>query len=252
VRNTNRAENINNQLKTLSITTTEGGLALRSYAPLRGEKLAEGDLVWYGISLVTIPDMTEMKVTISASESDYKRIDVNSKVNYTFSSMPGNKAFGKIIKKAPMGIPINHNSKVKRFEITASVDSFDVMPEPGLSAICLVTLKEIPDTIVVPQLAIFEEDSVKYVYIYQNRKFEKQEIILGQYSPKLAVIVAGLTGNEQVSFVKPPSSKISKTIALPDSIKKIYSSPNSGKAVENTLINLQKENTLIKTQRVKN
>jgi len=219
-RDSNRAENINSMLKSMKVVAPESGLALRSGSPFRDEKLVEGDQVWEGIALVTIPDMTEMKVKIFASESDYKRIEVNNKVTYTFSSMPGNKAFGKILLKAPMGVPINRDSKIKHFEITASVDSFDVIPEPGISATCVVTLKEIADTIVVPQLAIFDEDSSKFVFVKARKEFEKKEVLLGENSPKMAIVIAGLQGNEQVSFVRPEASKIAKTVFLPDSLKK--------------------------------
>jgi hypothetical protein len=56
-----------------------------------------------------------MKVMISASEGNYKRINVSDFVEYSFDAMPENKAWGKITKKAPVGQPVSENSKVKFF-----------------------------------------------------------------------------------------------------------------------------------------
>lgn len=201
------------------------GLALREDSRTnRGFKVKEGDQIWRE-PILSIPDLTEMKVIIMASEVDYKRISLNDTVFYTFDAMPGNMAWGKIMKVEPMGQPISWRSKIKEFEITASIDSCKVMPEPGLSANCRVILKQVPDTIVVPQLAIFEEDSIKVVYILDGHKYRKQEVVLGASSPKEAVVVAGLKGNETLAFLKPMRAQITSTELLADSIREKFNSP---------------------------
>jgi len=215
----NRVTDIKSQLEELYIKAPHSGLALRSRSPYTGEKLVAGDNVWSGISVVLMPDQSQMKVIMNVSESDYKRIKVNDRIRYSFSSNPSNSANGKITIKAPVGIPVKDESKVKFFEITASVDSFHVIPEPGISASCTIILTEIPDTIVVPQLAIFDDDSIKVVFVSDHRKFEKREILMGENTPKEAVIIAGLKGDEILSLVRPADSRISSTSYLPDSVK---------------------------------
>jgi hypothetical protein len=228
-RDSTRAASINTMMKEMTIKAPERGLALRSFSPMRDGKIAEGDQTWSEIPLINIPDLTEVKVNIFATETEYKRIELNNKVTYTFNGMPGNKAYGKIIQKAPMGKPLSRNSKVKYFEITASVDSFEVIPEPGISANCIVTVKEVADTIVVPQLAIFEEDSSKFVFVKVNNSFEKREVRLGENSPKQAVITAGLKGDELIALAYPVLSKISKKVALlTDSLDKKSISTENG------------------------
>ena len=214
-----RADRIKERLDNMVLISPQDGLVLRGIAWATGNKVQEGDQGWSGMPVATIPDMTEMKVVIQAPESEYKRIKENDQVLYTFDAMPGNRAWGKILKRAPMGKPINNKSKVKYFEITATVDSFKVIPDLGISANCKVMLAEVTDTVVVPQLAIFDEDSISVVYVKHGHHFEKREVLLGESSPKEAVIIAGLNGDETVSFEKPLSSKIKSTILLPDSLK---------------------------------
>lgn len=218
-RNQNRADRIGERLADLVLIASHDGLVIRGIAWATGNKVQVGDQAWSGMPVATIPDLTEMKVTIQAPESAYKRIHETDKVEYTFDAMPGNRAWGKILKKAPMGKPISGNSKVKYFEITASVDSFDVIPEIGISANSKVILSQIPDTIVVPQLAIFNDDSINVVYVKKGRNFERREIIMGESSPREAVITAGLNGNEQLSYEKPKLIKITSTILIPDSLR---------------------------------
>ncbi|MDA3930266.1 MAG: hypothetical protein PF541_15055 [Prolixibacteraceae bacterium] len=222
----NQVDHIKSILNEMVMLAPQNGMAIRAKSWRSGEKVQEGDEVWGGMPLVKIPDKTEMKVIIQASESNYKRISEGNKVEYTFNAMPGNLAWGSIQKKAPMGKPIKRNSKVKQFEITATVDSFKVIPELGLSANCKVILTEVFDTIVIPQLAIFDEDSIKVVYVKKRKKFEKREILLGESSLKQAVIIAGLNGNEIISFQKPTKTKMKRIVLLPDSLKIVKVEPN--------------------------
>ena len=219
-RNQNRADRIKDQLNDMIMVAAQSGIVMRGIAWATGNKVQEGDQAWGGMPVANIPDLSEMKVTIQAAESVYKRINEGDSLVYTFDAMPGNMAWGKISKKAPMGKPISRNSKVKYFEVTASVDSFKVIPDLGISANCMIVLAELTDTVIVPQLAIFDEDSMNVVYVKTGKHFEKREVLLGASSPKEAVIAAGLSGNEVVTFEKPVTGRIKSTVLLPDSLKK--------------------------------
>lgn len=195
------------------------GIAIRSRLRYTREKIKKGDEVWAGIQVAEIPNSTVVKATIMASETNYKRIALNNRVQFSFDAIPGNSAWGKITKKAAMGQPVSRNSKIREFEISASIDSFITLPEIGISANCKVIIEQITDTVVVPQLAIFDQDSAKVVYIKnKHNAYKQQQVLLGENSPKLAVIIAGLNGNETVSLIKPKASKIYKKAFLPDSV----------------------------------
>jgi len=147
-------------------------------------------------------------------------MNINDRVEFTFDAMPGRVAYGKIIFKAPVGQPIKRNSPVKFFDVEASIDSAQVLPKPGVSATCNIIIQRVKDTIVVPQLAIFEEDSLKMVYIKLDHGYERRQIIIGPSSPKNAVVVSGLSGKESLSIIKPSSAHIKKTTFLPKPVMK--------------------------------
>lgn len=206
-------------LDQLIMLAPQDGMVMRSNSRRSDDKVKEGDEVWGGMPLLDIPDKTRLKVTILASEADYKRINEKDSVVFTFNGMPGNLAWGKIDRKAPMGKPFSRNSKVKVFEITASVDSFKVLPELGLSANCRVILEEVKDTLVIPQLAVFEEDSMKVVYQKEDGRFVRREVLLAENSPKLAVVAFGVAYNNELALQKPASALIRSTVLINDSIK---------------------------------
>ncbi len=218
-RMSNRVQSVEEQLEKLTLKTAKDGLAIRSNSWSTGKKLQVGDPVWGNMPLVNIPEMKEMKVMISASETDYKYINVGDSVCYTFDAMPGNTGTGRILKKAPVGQPKKRDSKVKFFEIEASLDSCPILPEPGFTANCRIILKQVKDTIVIPQIAVFEEDSIKVVYVKKEKGYEMRQISIGLTSPKDAIITTGLKRKETISLSKPSSGLVKEKTLLPDSIK---------------------------------
>lgn len=205
---TSRLESAKKELEGLKLTAPKDGLATRAIHWMTRKKVLPTDPVWNRMPLVIIPELDKMKVLISATEGEYKRIEVNDSVQYSFDAMPNNKAWGKIQKKAPVGQPVKENSKVKMFEIEASMDKSLLIPGPDLTTRCKVVLKHIRDTIVIPQICIFEEDSMKFVYVQKAKTFEKRQITVGTTSVKEAVVTAGLKRNEKIAIVKPANELI--------------------------------------------
>ncbi|MDD4921103.1 MAG: hypothetical protein PHS30_01350 [Bacteroidales bacterium] len=218
-RKESRAKSILESLDMLSLRATHSGMALRAISWYSGEKLQVGDQVWSGMTVVNIPDISEMKVSMKAPEVSYKRMNVNDLVEFSFDAMPGNHAWGKILKKAPIGQPFKKDSKVMFFDMEASMDSSQTLPKPGLTVVCKVILQRLRDTIVVPQIAIFEEDSLKFVYVKRTEGYERRQVLTGVSSPKKAVIAAGLTGKERLSLIKPSSGDVTLKTLLPAKTK---------------------------------
>jgi HlyD family secretion protein len=222
---TNRVQSAKDKLDELTLKANQSGLAVWSDSWLTGEKIKIGDQAWSGMPLIMIPDLKHMKVKMEATETQFKQLNMNDSIEFTFDAMPGKKAWGRITSMTPIGRPISRTSKVKVFDIEASIDSATTLPEPGLSVDCRIFLKRVPNVIVLPQLALFDVDSLKVVYVKKGKHYEQRQVITGTTSPKLAVIVAGLTGKEDVSLIKPPSNRVKHLVRRPDSLVKKYSAP---------------------------
>jgi multidrug efflux pump subunit AcrA (membrane-fusion protein) len=206
----NRLRSAKEKLDALAVKAPQDGLAVRTVNPLTRKKLQVGDPVWHLMPLVNLPEFSAMKVKIEAPEIDYKYINMDDSVIFSFDAMPDNIAGGKIRMKSPVGQPHKEGSKVKFFEIEASIDTTLVMPDPGFTANCRILLKQVKDTLVVPQIAVFEIDSMKVVYVKQKKGFEMRPVSLGLSSPKEAIVASGLQGNEIIALAKPPGRLLKK------------------------------------------
>lgn len=205
-------------LNALVLKSPQKGLAVVAINDMTDRKLAIGDVLWNNMPLISLPVMDKMKMKVLVSERDFKYININDSVRYSFDALHDNIAWGKIQKKIPVGRQISRDSKVKYFEIEASIDSTQTLPDPGFTAVCHIFLKQVPDTIVVPQIAVFEQDSMKVVYVEKSKGFEMRQILIGESSPKESVVTSGLCINERIALSKPAISQIKSEKRLSDSI----------------------------------
>ncbi len=215
---TTPVSSVKKELDEFCLRSPKKGLAIRGVNPRTNNKLEVGDQVWSNLLLVSIPEMNQMKIKILASERDYRYINVGDSISYTFDALENNIAWGKIVNKMPVGVEVKRGSQVKYFEIDASVDSTLMMPDPGFTASCLIMLKQVKDTLTIPQIAIFEQDSMKVVYVERKKGFEMRQILVGESSPKEAVVAKGLFLDESIALSRPKESQVKSRKILSDSI----------------------------------
>jgi hypothetical protein len=103
---------------------------------------------------------------------------------------------------------------VKFFDIEATIDSVLSMPAPGFTANCRIILKEVKDTLVIPLVSIYEEDSLKVVYVKNRKGFEMRQIATGLSSSKEIIVTSGLKEKDEIALTKPVSSSINNKIFL--------------------------------------
>lgn len=207
-------QSIKDQLKQLVLITPKAGMALRGESETGEGKIQEGEEAYPRKPLIIIPDPGQVRIKIQASETAYKRLALGQEVEYTFDAMPENYAYGSIVMKSPRGYTLNRNSRAKFFDVLASLDSSLQIPSAGLSANCRVFLNYLPDTVAVPIISVFQEDSMSVVYVKKGSGFVRQEVGVALQSSKEAVIACGLQGGEDIAMLQPPKSKIKAEILL--------------------------------------
>ncbi len=202
----NQVDRLEWQLGTLILTADVEGIVVYARSWQSGVKVREGDVVWADMPIIQIPDLSRMHVKMQVSESVYKRLVIDQAVTHSVDAYPDIILTGRIKYKAPVGKPVKRDSEVKIFEVTASIDSLSVEIQPGLAVTCDVLVNSIQDTIVVPVVTLFDQDSIKVVYVAENNGFIEKEISVSEYNNTEAVIKSGLKGNEILALVRPPAS----------------------------------------------
>ena len=213
----NQQENLVDQAKAkldkLTITSNIDGIVIYCKSWTSGTKLREGDITWGNLPIIEIPDLSAMQVKLGVNEADYKRLANDQSLEIAVDAFPEIELTGKIKFKAPVGKSVKENSEVKVFEVIVTLDSSSLNLQPGLGLTCEILVKCVPDTIVVPVVSLFDEDSLKVVYITDKQMFNRRVVAVADYNNKEAIIKEGLRGNETLALMKPPESLINHTVS---------------------------------------
>ena len=196
------------RLAGLTLRAPQNGLAIIAESWMEDRPLQVGDNVWEQMPIVVLPDVSNMEVVMKIPEGDYKRINVDDRVDISFASDPDNRAWGRITKKMPVGEEASRGSRVKLFEVTASVDSALATIRPQSSARCRICLRLMEDTLVVPSVCVVDADSTKVAYVRRDGHTVQQEVEVAYASPSQTVIVRGLSEGDELLLLRPTSGAI--------------------------------------------
>lgn len=198
------------QLEKLTLTSAQDGIVIYSVNWISRQKSKEGDKVYTNFPIVEMPDYEEFNVELNVGESNYKRIEKGQDVKISFDAVPNLTLTGKVLRKAPVGKPIAKGSKVKLFDIVVSVEGKGHELQSGLTALCDINISSVSDTIVVPTAGVFESDSSKIVYVYEDDEYIERRVNTGLWNNKETIIKKGLTGGELIALFKPSDDMILK------------------------------------------
>ena len=126
-------------------------------------KVQIGDVVWGGLPLVMLPDLSEMEVLAQVNEVDGPRLAVGQKAKIVLDSFPQVEISGSVKEIAQTAIKASWMAKAKIFRVVISMDR--MVPEimkPGMSTQVSIVVAEYPAQLLVPRSAVrFESDSPK-------------------------------------------------------------------------------------------
>lgn len=223
-----RLEREGSRMMVSSASRREGGTTYRTEntSVYDSQPIVEGIEVFPGEEVLSIPDMSLMRIRLMVPEIDYKRIEYGQKVQIQVESANNLVTTGSVEKKTlASGVtssqPRNRrgaNATVKKYEIIISVDSCHTQMKPGLSAQCRILVSDIKDTIVVPSIAIFVLDSTKVAYVEEGEMFRPVPVETGLSNSSRSIVSKGLKPGQTIALMEPPYQRLINVV-LPRNIK---------------------------------
>ncbi len=220
----NKISRLENNLSKLEINSPVDGFIIYEINRMTHEKILLGDEVFPNMSVVKIPDMSEMQVKIQLGETEAQKIKKNQKAIITIPTIDDLELTGKVSSVDKMAKSVKRGSKVKKVEVIVKLDSVFQDVVPGLSAFCSIEIEKFTDVIKIPLECVYEKDSVKIVYVKSKDRFIPQPVAIVNQDNDFAIIEGELEGTEALALVEPPYSKVRwphKLVAyrLPEPVK---------------------------------
>jgi len=165
----------------------------------------EGDRAWPGAALLELPDLSTLQVEARVDETDRGRINLGQTATVRVDAVPDREFAGKVERISPLasmdfsaGWPFPRN-----FKLELTLDQTDPRLRPGMSATARLAVDRVPDAILIPTEASFQNAGQTVAYVLRGSRFEERIIQVGRRSEGQLLVTSGVSPGERVATKDP-------------------------------------------------
>lgn len=220
-------------LKQFNVTAPKSGMVIykRNWD---GNKMGVGATVnaWENV-VAELPDLTEMISKTYINEIDISKVKVGQEVQIGIDAFPQKKFTGKVVEVANIGEQLQ-SANAKVYEVRIVVNEYDSILRPAMTTKNKILTSVIDSVLFIPIEAIFNTDSLTFVYKKSGNSVTRQQVIVGQSNDNEIIIRAGLEVNNEVLMVPPENADDLSIKELPgDILEKFKERPSAAKPRKN-------------------
>ena len=163
-------------------------------------KVEQGAEVPQGYNIITIPDVSKMKIEINVHETWIGKIQLGQEAKITVEAFPDKAFVGKVTKKAPLAAQGGSwDPDVKVYTTDVTFEGTHDFLKTGMTGKVEVLVDELQDVLYVPiQSVVAEADETTVCYVMASKHAEKREVETGLFNDDSVEIRTGLTEGEKV------------------------------------------------------
>jgi len=139
----------------LVLKAPRAGLVLAGEHPWEGRKLREGDNVWIGLAVMSLPDLSSLVVDAALSDVDDGRVRPGMAAVCTLDACPGVTFPARVAAVAPVARESARSSLLRAFKVRLRLDRVDTARmRPGMSVKVEVLGPETRDAVLAPRAGL--------------------------------------------------------------------------------------------------
>lgn len=165
-----------------------------------GNRIAPGEQVYPGQTLLSIPDTSKMMVTTRVHEADRHRISDGLLCTIKVPAVPDRTFSGKLTKIAQFADSerswLNPNLKEHTAEVL--LDDSDAPLSPGDTAHVEMHIEEVRDVLAVPVQCVFARGNRHFVFVQGAMATRPIEIKLGRSTDTMVEVTSGVAAGDDV------------------------------------------------------
>jgi len=160
--------------------------------------------------IISIPDMTVLKVEINIHEVWIDKVKPGQKAEIVVAAFPDRKFTGEVIKKAPLADRQRwFNPDLRAYATEVRLDGAYDFLKTGMSAKVKILIDELKDVLIVPIQAVVNQEGKKLCYVANGSHAEGREVETGEFNKDFVEIKSGLSAGEKVLLDPPRLAEVS-------------------------------------------
>ena len=177
-------------ISALTLRAPRSGVLVVAENEEENRKLQVGDVVWVGMTVMTMPDLDAMQVVANLSDVDDGRIRVGQQALCTLDAHPKLTFTGTVREIAPIAQEDDRDSLRRSFRTVIALEKSDAeRMRPGMSVRAEILLPPIENAIVAPRSAL---DLGAAQAVARLADGSLQPVRVGPCTPQACVIEEGL------------------------------------------------------------
>ncbi len=175
----------------------------------RNEPIGEGIQVRERQPLISLPDVSRMKVMINVYENQVSLVKPGMKAFINLDALPDQRFAGEITSVASMPEPSrdgNPNYRVYKAEVLVK----DTLPDikPGITSRVDVLIAELADVIKVPLQAVVGIGDRQFCFVDKGGKLSPVQVEVGLFDNDFVQVTSGLAPGDMISLSPPRTTEL--------------------------------------------
>jgi multidrug resistance efflux pump len=142
-------------ISALVLTAPRDGIVLGAEHPWEGRKLHEGDNVYVGLPVMSLPDLSSLRVDAALSDVDDGRVRPGMSAVCTLDAYPGVPFTGRVTEVSAVAREAAKSSLLRSFRVRLRLDKVDTAHmRPGMSVKVEVLGPEVKDAVLAPRAGL--------------------------------------------------------------------------------------------------
>jgi HlyD family secretion protein len=191
------------ELEMTTLYAEQGGLVVyeSNWGPEGQTKVKVGDTPYSGQTIISIPNLDRMIITLPISEMDIHLVARDQVAMVVVDAYPDTIYQATVTDVSPLARRMGF-SQVKVFDCTVTLKETDLRLRPGMSAqISVITAYE-PEAVQIPLEAVFRREGQSMVFLLDG-SFREIPVELGPENRNFVVVREGLRAGVLVALRDP-------------------------------------------------
>lgn len=156
--------------------------------------LSQGEMVSPGAVLLTVVDLSKVKIEVFVSEKDISRIEQGQLVTFRVDAYPGQEFSGKVTEISPAADPKNRS-----FKIRIEAENKERKLKSGMFARGEIIYANKMEAVIIPKQAVIYQSGLPVVFVVINEQVERRDIGTGLANDQTIEVTKGLQNGEIIA-----------------------------------------------------
>lgn len=173
----------------------------------RRVKIKVGDELHYGIAVIELPDLSQMRVASHLNEARVSQIHVGDACEVRVDAFPDTTYAGHVAQINVIGRELPDAAGVKVFDFEVTLADQDTRLRPGMTATVLVRVDELHEVLFAPIETVHSSADGFFVYRRNGSEFDRVAVTLSRQNDFHVVLASGVRAGDELALRRPAEER---------------------------------------------